>query len=1046
MKLKTAVISVVVSAALVAGVGYGAYYALQGDKSPVEVVPVSNVNTGYWGGMSESVFGSVTSQIAQTVQLNEEYNIDKIYVKAGDEVKEGDPLFSYDMTLQELELEMEQLSLQTQELTMTKLEKDLEKLKKTTATASLESHDRTMTSSSGEEELLDESPAQESPESSGEPDDAAGTEHAEEESGSGQEEGASQTEGTDTPDEGTASENEHVSGEIQIEKVEEMAASSATEQELSVVDSVVSYERLVLAIDALFTSYGEELKAEEIGGAVEEAVTYYRRNLADEKTAPARDDTSGEIREYVIKDSVRAALGEKETEKLETISKKLDEYQTRYVELLIRDTAQAVSEDAAGLSDALKKIQDAYDLLATGQQNAVENMDVWQELRVKEPAASADEDMSEEKEYGSAAPDQGADNGSKETASGTDNEPNGPDAPAGNAPDESDAVTDDETETATEYTLTVLDPARSPEPSVLQYAKGDTVILNAVTNDPTRTFEKWKVDVSQWEDPKEPELLTDWSLPDPPPFEMPAHDLTVEAVYMDNMTGLDEYIDTFVTMAETVLSDGASEILAAEGKDFATELESAVIFYQQWLGELPEEILSTAFSEAQMNQYQLRQNVQQYLTANDKAYMIQQLQDDYRQLCIRYTRALFDRLDPQALVREDLEKADQAYHLLGDEWRILLEQQWQEDQAEHTGKDGEAESEGADAAVQSPAGIGDLLAVYKVYLLLQEYQKMDPDEPEENRLAALQNIQREYRKLTAEQQMLAAQNGELVNTLSQYGLWEEPSTEPETDFGDFGGDSFGDFGDEGIGYTASELREMIEEKEQEIRTCALDIREAELSLEQKKRIVDGKVVKSTLDGTVVSIGTEDGDSEDDYFVKVTNETGLYAKGAMNELALEKLHVGDKVSGMLTSNGLSFTAVIKEISEYPDPNGSSMSWGSENTNASYYPFFAEIEDPEGIEEGEAEIQFSDTLSTGADGIYLEKYFVRTETDGRSYVYMQGEDGKLKKQYITTGKILYSYVVEIISGLEPTDKIAFPYGKNVQEGAKTKEVDALQDAYM
>ena len=41
MKVKTVIISVVVSASLVAGVGYGAYYAIRGKATPVEVVPVS---------------------------------------------------------------------------------------------------------------------------------------------------------------------------------------------------------------------------------------------------------------------------------------------------------------------------------------------------------------------------------------------------------------------------------------------------------------------------------------------------------------------------------------------------------------------------------------------------------------------------------------------------------------------------------------------------------------------------------------------------------------------------------------------------------------------------------------------------------------------------------------------------------------------------------------------------------------------------------------------------------------------------------------------
>jgi hypothetical protein len=514
---------------------------------------------------------------------------------------------------------------------------------------------------------------------------------------------------------------------------------------------------------------------------------------------------------------------------------------------------------------------------------------------------------------------------------------------------------------------------------------------------------------------------------------------------------INTHINTFVSLAETVLLDGAKETLEAQGRDYTSEIETAVVFYQQWLSELPDEILSEAFAETKMSQYQLRQDIEQQLNTSDRAFLVQELKDTYRDLCIGYVRALFDRLDPAALVRADLEKADQAYTKLGDDWTLLLEQQWQEEQTALTsqgtvseGTDGE---EGQTEQSLSSGSIGDLLAVYKVYLLLQEYQQMDSDASDMDRYAALEKIHQAYLSLTDTQKLLASQNADLVLLLSQNNMWED-QTEQETElWDDYYSDGYGDYSD-GVGYTASELQELIESKEREIKDCALDIREIELSVQQKQRIVDGKVVKSTLDGTVVSIGTLEGESDDDYFVKVTNQTGLYAKGSMNELSLESIHVGDRISGMMTDTGVSFTAVIKEIQEYPDADGSSSSWGwsTENTNASYYPFYALIEDTDGIEEGEAEIQLSDTLSLAGDTIYLEQYFVRTESDGKSYVYIQGPNGKLKKQYVKTGKTLYSWAIEIVSGLELTDKIAFPYGSNVQEGAQTKEVDMLEDAYM
>ena len=42
----------------------------------------------------------------------------------------------------------------------------------------------------------------------------------------------------------------------------------------------------------------------------------------------------------------------------------------------------------------------------------------------------------------------------------------------------------------------------------------------------------------------------------------------------------------------------------------------------------------------------------------------------------------------------------------------------------------------------------------------------------------------------------------------------------------------------------------------------------------------------------------------------------------------------------------------------------------------------------------------------------------------------------------GKNMYGSI-EIVSGLTMEDEIAFPYGRNVKEGAKTKTVESLYD---
>ena len=262
------------------------------------------------------------------------------------------------------------------------------------------------------------------------------------------------------------------------------------------------------------------------------------------------------------------------------------------------------------------------------------------------------------------------------------------------------------------------------------------------------------------------------------------------------------------------------------------------------------------------------------------------------------------------------------------------------------------------------------------------------------------------------------------------------------DFGDFG--DYSDIGGDGLSYTAEELKEAIADQEREIEECQLQIRESELKLKQYQRQLDNKIITSNMNGVVKSAGTVDEAVVEDAFIVITGASGMYVQGTLNELKLDSVKVGDTVQGMSYESGTSFTAEITEISPYPVESDSYYyGYGSENTNASYYPYLAYIEDAEDLMEGEAELQIVENTVT--TGIYLEKYFILEEKSGKEYVYIQGEDGLLKKQYVETGIIIYGMAKEIKSGVSSSDKIAFPYGKNVVEGAPTREVDSLYSDY-
>lgn len=280
----------------------------------------------------------------------------------------------------------------------------------------------------------------------------------------------------------------------------------------------------------------------------------------------------------------------------------------------------------------------------------------------------------------------------------------------------------------------------------------------------------------------------------------------------------------------------------------------------------------------------------------------------------------------------------------------------------------------------------------------------------------------------------------------------EPIEPPDDDYGD---DDFGDYDDYGDDYdddedmTQEELEDAITDAWMELKELELDIRETQSKIREAEHKLSQRVVYSNMDGVVKSAGTlkNAASNSDEYFIVVTGEAGMYAKGSVSEMELGTIKVGDVISGVSSETGNSFTAVITEVSEYPETSDDNYYYGYDingnNPNASNYPFLAYIEDTEGLEEGYADLTLS--KEKAPTGLYLEKYLIREDEAGKDYVMIRGEDGLLKKQIVKTGKVLWGSYVQVKSGLEKSDWIAFPYGKNVVEGAKTEEHDNLDYLY-
>lgn len=241
------------------------------------------------------------------------------------------------------------------------------------------------------------------------------------------------------------------------------------------------------------------------------------------------------------------------------------------------------------------------------------------------------------------------------------------------------------------------------------------------------------------------------------------------------------------------------------------------------------------------------------------------------------------------------------------------------------------------------------------------------------------------------------------------------------------------------GYTAKELAKMISEKEKEIRELSLNKRRAELELEQMKKISENGVVTATINGVVKNLSDKENPPTDGSpFLTISGSEGLYVQGSLSELMLDKVEVGQTVYANSWESGMSFEAVITEISTYPQENNSF--WGNGNPNVSYYPYTAYIEDTNGLKNGEYVDLTMTSNEDSSNSIFLQKAYIREE-DSRYYVLKADENNRLVKQYVVTGKSLWGQAVEIVSGLSMEDRIAFPYGKEAIEGAKVKEADEM-----
>ena len=232
------------------------------------------------------------------------------------------------------------------------------------------------------------------------------------------------------------------------------------------------------------------------------------------------------------------------------------------------------------------------------------------------------------------------------------------------------------------------------------------------------------------------------------------------------------------------------------------------------------------------------------------------------------------------------------------------------------------------------------------------------------------------------------------------------------------------------------LREEIDSYNRQIDTSKWDLRQAQITYEKNKMTQSAGKIVASIDG-IVSTPGDISTPVGEVFLRVQGESRYAVTLYVNELMLREVRLGTAVQLMCYESGTMASAVITEIGTEPVSNY----YRGGNTNASTYQVTAEITD------GEAQPRLGEWCQATLDGqmpdqpsdtLYIPMYLIR-EDEGGEYVMRADEEERLQKQYITTGKTLWGSYTEIKSGVTMDDRLAFPYGKTVREGAPVVDGD-------
>ncbi|MBQ9199310.1 MAG: HlyD family efflux transporter periplasmic adaptor subunit [Lachnospiraceae bacterium] len=232
-------------------------------------------------------------------------------------------------------------------------------------------------------------------------------------------------------------------------------------------------------------------------------------------------------------------------------------------------------------------------------------------------------------------------------------------------------------------------------------------------------------------------------------------------------------------------------------------------------------------------------------------------------------------------------------------------------------------------------------------------------------------------------------------------------------------------------YTREELNKAIADKQSEINSLNTAYQLEQIEYEIMEYQLSSGQVTANFDGVVKTVlDEEEALSNNTAMIVISGNSGYTVEASIGELSLDKVNLGETVSLYCYDTGMNYTGTISDISLMPTTNGYSYSEKMET----FYPVSITIEDAEDLERGMyMEITLPDDNTNTSGSLYLSMAFVMRDND--NFYVMKEDNGKLKKVYVETGKIMWGELIEIKRGVSYNDYLAFPYASGVEEGIKT-----------